>query len=294
MEDGLVTDPRSSKVVALVVVGLLACGDAGPADDIDAGSVGDAGSAAMAFEIIISEYRGAGGESGFAYATVYNPFRGDGSWTVAASEGDCVFNQPQAPDFCDPACVLPEHCGADGECHPSIEPQSAGDIEVTGLRSALTLAVEGPYFYYLPEFDPEPEDGDLFDPGDAIEASAPGADVARFEVATTGVADLVTPLPCDLGLTAGHDLEVTWTPAGAGDTILLVLQSGNHGLQFSSIVCETGDDGSLTVGASLIGAFLAEWRPVESWRMSRYRDGSIRVGDVDVELRAMSTTGCTY
>ena len=278
----------------MLMAGLLACGDASPADDIDAGSVGDAGSAAMIFEIIISEYRGVGDATGYAYATVYNPFRGDGSWTVAASAGDCVFNQPQPYDFCDPACVLPEHCGADGECHPGIEPQSAGDIVVSGLRSALTLVVEGPYFYYLPEFDPEPEAGDLFDSGDAIVASAAGADVASFEVATTGVADLVTPLPCDLALVADHDLEVTWTPAGAGDTIELVMQSGNHGLQFSSIVCTTADDGSLTVAASLIAAFLADWRPVEAWRLSRYRDGHAQVGDVDVELRAISTSGCSY
>ncbi len=278
-------------LAAMAVAGLLGCGSA-VADDSDAGLVGDAGSAAMVFEIIISEYRAAGETSGYAGATVYNPFHGDGTWIVAARAGDCVFNRPMAPDFCDPPCGFPARCGTDGECHSGFEPQSAGDVEVAGLRSALTLTVEEPYLYYLSEFDPELEDGDLFAPGDVIEASAPGADVASFEVATSGVADIVTTLPCDLELSGEDDLEVAWTPAGAGDTIELIIQSGNHGLQFSSIVCETADDGSLTVAASLVAAFLAEWRPVESWMLSRYRDGRTRVGDVDVELRAVSRTAC--
>ncbi len=282
-------------MVATAAVWLAGLGCGGdPAAPVDAGAEGDAGAPATLFEITLSESRAVGDATGIGFATVYNPFRGDGLWIEAARSGDCVFNQPQPPDFCDPACQLTESCGADGLCHPRVEPMSAGDIEVTGLRSALTLRVEGTYLYYQAEFDPEPVGGELFDPGDEITAAAPGADVAAFEVTSAGVATITTDLPCDPGLTEGSDLALTWAPGGAGDRIRLVLQSSNHGLQFSSIVCETDDDGALTVDADLITAYLADWRPTESWNLSRYRDGVTRAGDVEVRLRAASLTGCTY
>ncbi len=229
-----------------------------------------------------------------AYASVWNPFSGDGHWTQTLQHGDCVFNLPSVPALCDPPCVPPQHCNWDGVCEDPIERVSAGTITVTGLKSQLTLEPNPTYHYYDFEFVPEPTNGEIFDQGDNITATAPGDVVPSFTLSTLGVGDLTTSLSCPLALQSGQDLTVSWTEGSPSDTVRLILQSGNHGLQFSSIVCESADDGSLTVDSSLVTAYLAEWRPVEQWILMRLHEQTATVTDVRVVLRAIHRQVCWY
>ncbi len=163
----------------------------------------------------------------------------------------------------------------------------------------LALNPVEPYLYYEPAWSPEPADGgppgdgDLFAGGSPLTATASGGTVPAFTVSTTGVDALETALPCPLDLAPGVDLEVSWTPgAGEGDRVIFALQSGNHGLQFSSVTCETADTGYLRVDATLLDTFLADFHPVQLWVLRREHEGAVVAGPVDVRLRAVSRVTC--
>jgi len=267
--------------------------DAGADDDISDGGDG------LLFEIELVESTGAGGgASTSAWAWVANPEVGDGAWIPTLSAGDCVYNTPEEPGFCDPACDSGQVCRADDTCGPPITRVSSGTITVTGLTVGLTLNPVDPYLYYDASWSPEPADGgppadgDLFAGGDPITATAAGDTVPAFVVSTTGVDAMETDLPCPATLAPGTDLEVTWTAAGGADRVIFSLQSGNHGLQFSSVTCEVADTGFLRVDAALIDAFLADFHPVQLWVLRREHEDAVAAGPADVRLRAVSLVAC--
>jgi len=208
--------------------------------------------------------------------------------------GPCTFIQPAPWDFCDPACVPPEQCRSDGSCTMPKEPLGAGDITVTGLTVGLVLSPETRYQYYQPEFDPEPTDGDLFEEGAIIEATATGGNVPPFAVSVTGIAALQTDLPCPPGLDSDSDLVVTWEPSVGGGTIRFRMASSNHGNHYSSILCEASDTGELTVDHSLVAAWLSGWHPVDSWSLERSQRGSIDLPPYRVVLTASHSVGCSW
>ncbi len=264
-------------------------GEVADADD-DAGDAGDGGR--FPFEIELAESRGANDPATSAFGWVTNLDGDDDAWIPTLTVGDCVYNTPQPEGFCDPACVPPQMCRHDNTCGPPPDAVSAGEIVVTGLRVGLTLRPLDPYLYYEAVWDPEPADGDLFAGGDFLTATAAGGAVPAFTVSTTGVDALVTDLPCPLTLVPGTDLEITWTPGGGDDRVVFSLQSGNHGIQFSSVVCTTADDGQLRVDASLIDAFAADFHPVQLWILRREREDAVVAGPADVRLRATSRVAC--
>jgi hypothetical protein len=158
--------------------------------------------------------------------------------------GDCSFYRRTMAVKCDAPCdgICPE---AD-ECLPYPQSVSAGTIEVTGLAQELAFQrMEG---YYLPVPDVT---GDLFEAGAEITATAAGDAVQAFSVAATGVA----PLEADrvtLELEDDVDEIVTWTAAASG-RIQLALRTGWHGAPYETqLLCETDDDGSLTIPGELI------------------------------------------
>ncbi len=295
---GLATDGPSRAFAALLFTLLPACGGDPITPDasalVDSAPRADAGGeASFLFEIELTESRSAEAGTVAPYASVYNPWSSDGAWVEALRVGDCVFNEALL-ETCDPPCELPDVCQVDGTCAPPVARRSAGPIEVTGLTSALLLTPQDPQDYYTASFNPEPAEGQLFGEGDSITANATGASVPAFTVTTTGVADLITDLPCELPLDGTEDLELTWTPATQGDPITFVLQSGNHGAQFSSVVCETDDSGSLVVDASLVAAYLGGFHPLQRWTLTRSSEGATSIDDVRVELRARSSVGCQW
>jgi hypothetical protein len=265
--------------------------------DNDVGDAGDGGDRLL-FEIELAESRSAADPVQTAFVWVDNRQGIDGAWIPTLSVGDCVYHTPRPEGFCDPACELPEMCRHDGTCGLPTAALSAGDIVMTGLRQDLTLRPVEPYLYYEAVWSPEPADGDLFAGGDLLTATAAGGTVPAFTVSTRGVEALATDLPCPLMQTPGADLEVTWTPGNGerrgngADRVVFSLQSGNHGIQFSSVVCTTDDDGHVLVDASLIDAFLADWHPVQLWILRRAREDTTVAGPAEVRLRAVSRVTC--
>lgn len=247
------------------------------------------------FTISISESRGITSETGFAYGTAgFAPATVEKHGFVLEA-GECYFLRPDLPKNCDPPCQPGTVCSyVTGSCHPPFPHWSAGTIIVEGLDVGLTIAPETRHHYYLPVFTPEPEDGEIFSAHSVITASAPGDDVPEFTVTGSGVAGIVTPLPCPQGATAGNDLQVAWESSDNGADVRFSMQSGNHGAHFSSIHCLSSDDGEITVDAALIDLYLAEQRPVEAWQLSRFATTTIVQQETTVELKVSSSVSCSY
>ncbi len=293
---------------AIFLLALAGCDDSKTRPTNDAGTntneitdaTGDGEDAgdAIPFEIELVESAAAASGQRAAYAWVANPPIQDGAWIPTLTAGDCVYNMPQEPAFCDPACNPGQVCRPDGTCAPPVSRVSAGAITVSGLRVGLTLRPVAPYLYYEPVWNPEPADGDLFEPGALVTAAAEGAGLPAFTVSSRGVDSMETALPCPAALVSGSGLDIAWTPAvetcpdGAESRIRFILQSGNHGIQFSSIVCTLPDTGFLHVDAALLDAFLADFHPVTLWVLRRVCEGRTRAGNADVRLRNISQSSC--
>jgi hypothetical protein len=219
-------------------------------------------------------------------------------WTKTVESGPCIYYSASFGE-CLPECVLPMECGADNQCHRSnSEFVDAGTISVSGLKSSLSLEVMsggGPNYYYTDYWTPDLVDAEAFDEGDNIVASSDGGAFGAFEVSVTGSADIVTDLMCPPSLVDGESLVIQWTPGDASkDTIRFRMQSGNHATQFSSIVCETEDNGSLVVDASLVSAYLVDFHPFNRWELYRFRDGGAETENGRVVLRATSAASCGW
>ena len=196
-----------------------------------------------------------------------------------AADGDCAVWARPAPALCDPPCAA-GFCAAPGACTPWPENRSAGVITVTGLTAPLRF-VPGPYGYEPQPYPPE----DLFAPGAAVTASAPGDTAAGFTVTATGVAPLAASVT-SLALPGGVDAEVTWTSAGSG-RIQLALVVGWHGAPFEAmLLCETADDGALTVPGGLVTRLPAPSSGLEqhSSSLTRFERAVTTTADGPVEL----------
>ncbi len=282
-------------LAALVWIGCPETDDddtSGGGDDDVSGDDDDGAATDLLITVTESRYPSTGDV--YAYASAGSPIPWDVYWIPTLFDGPCIFYDAYLP-LCDPPCVPPEICVADGVCEELPRSPYVGTIEVDGLSVGASLIAEAPYYYYVQQFDDDPPDGNLFDEGDPIEASAPGeGDVPAFAVATVGVADLIPELACPPPIVAGQPLTVQWTSGTQGDPVRFTLRSGNHGNQFSSVVCETGDSGELVVGAELIDAYLEAFHPVDVWTLERIHSGQTQAGDTRVELQAVSSASCTY
>jgi len=174
---------------------------------------------------------------------------------IEAEAGACRFYRAPPPWTCTPACAddWTEYCSIDGVCLPYPQRVSAGTITLAGLQGGpYVIPVGDADWYSAPETPPT-----LFEPGAAITVSASGGDVPPFEAHLTGVDLMKTPIDGALTLVDGADQAVTWTPAGDGSTVELVLQIGWHGRPPEAIIwCTAPDaDGSVTVPQAMIEAF---------------------------------------
>jgi hypothetical protein len=227
------------------------------------------------------------------YVNVYNPWAGEVGTMEVLRIGDCAVFEPVFAPFCDPPCVAPEFCTVDG-CRGHKPPLDAGRIVVTGLKVALTLQADPQYHFYKALLDPPITSGNLFDPGDLIAAVAEGAVLPAFELATTGVAGLVTTHPCPFEPGAGTPIGLKWEPSSAATRVRFVMQNEYHGGQFSRIVCDTADDGELVIDAAIVSRYLEEPKMTEAWRMDRYAQGVVSWAGGGAVLRAVSRADCRY
>lgn len=249
----------------------------------------------VSFQVVVHESRSVAADVRSAFATAGRPGMSELGAIEALRVGDCVLITPAPFPFCDPACGPGTICVTGDVCEAPPEPVGAGDVIVTGLTSALTLHPETQYQYYAATFDPEPDDGDLFEAGAVITATAEGGNVPGFTLTSRGVASLETTLACPAPLTGGEALALSWTPSGqAGDRLRVVFQSGNHGTQFARIECDTADTGALVIDAALVSGYLAGQRPVESWRMTRVHESRGLAGDALVALSIESGVLCMW
>lgn len=175
--------------------------------------------------------------------------------SLLASQGECeIWTHPLAQASCDPPCA-DGYCAATDECVPFPVPVDAGTITVTGLTEALSFA-SGEFGYQPdPEFPPE----DLFAADAAITATAAGGDADGFTLEAQGVPTLVADLDLEFDTTLvledGVDREIRWTAEDAA-AIQLGVQVGWHGAVYEALLlCESADDGSLTIPGDLVTQF---------------------------------------
>ena len=241
-------------LAALPALLLAACGsspadpDAGP----DAAPLPDAGPTDFRFDtvgVINLLEAGPGGFTG--WQSVYAAIN-DGPYNLlpdrVAAEGDCEVWVRPSSGTCDPLCGPSMMCEANGVCAPFPRTASAGRIEVGGLTVPLAFV---PTQFGSYDIDPYPPE-DLFVPDATITVTAAGDDTAAFTMSTPAVPPLGGG-PYNISFQEGVDFEVTWPPIPvAGAKIQLLLRVGWHGSPVEAVlVCETEDDGFLTIPAAL-------------------------------------------
>ncbi len=276
-------------MAGLILVALLA--GCGPGTDSAGPSPLDW---SFAFEVEVSEYRSPGGGDAMAWATVTNRESEAPPWELEEGAGECGFYGVRPLQNCDPACETGTVCTWDGECVEPTVPIDAGTITVAGLEVGLELTSSGDYVYYGYDFEPEPEDGEIFGEGDPITVQAAGADLGAFELETLGVAPLDSDMPCPLDAEDSDDLTLRWTPGQAGDTLRLELASTNHGSMFPAIVCEAEDDGELILEGGLLERWWDSALPGRSRGATCRRVGGGEVDGVAVRATARGVEGCSW
>lgn len=276
---------RSLILAAALVAPSLACGgdDAAP---LDAGPGLDAGTDDLHVDRVgVVNLMEGGSFLGVFAAITDGPERPVPS--VIARDGDCAVYRRPAPSLCEGSC---DGVCEDGVCRPWPTPRSAGTITVTGLHQAL--AFEPSAFGYTPT--PAPPD-ELFADGATIGVAAAGAAVGGFAVELTGPAQLVAPFQ-NLTLVDGQPATVTWTAAGSG-TIQVALLVGWHGAPWEAmLVCETADDGELTIPGALVTALPRASSGLESHAstLTRFDRTSVLGPDGVIEVIAGSQTNLYF
>lgn len=264
---------RSATLLFALLLSLAACGDDAQLDGDGAplpdsgGDVFDGGPSADANTDpmpqfgdpagtirIMEEVWPTGTPMGTAWASIRtapDPFH-----TQTMASGACRLLEFEIVQ-CTPACPFDQYCDSNNTCQPFPGWQSAGDIELGGLKANVTLRDMGGYYY------PEgPLPADLYDDGDTITASASGDAFPAFDLSATGVApidvELSGEMSDELRLTDGGDVTVSWGTADPGTRVRLWLPTPNnsHGAPSNFVIeCEGPDTGSLVIPRAIVEAF---------------------------------------
>ena len=309
----------------VVALGLAACGSAGDGSGADAGADADTDAdtdadsdadsdadtdadsdadtdadsgVALAGELELVEDRMLGTSMGKLLGAV-DP-GGLVVWQQdVTTEGDCKllkFVSSSCVDYCEGVCVDEDVCA------PWPTYADMGTLTVAG--AAVDIAVEpGEYMvlgtnaYYWSRLADA-----LFDDGDPITATFEGGEQPGFSVSAQGVAPLALTTVSDdeITLPNGQDTLFEWE-AGSGDERVRVTfnanSSGGHGTPYEAIlVCDTADDGSLTIPRALVEGFPETYRweacagkdcPLST--AVRYRRGTAEIAGGVFELRVGSS-----
>jgi hypothetical protein len=168
-----------------------------------------------------------------------------------ARVGDCSIYTHAGEDPCARTCSY-GRCNP-GECQHA-EHLTSGDIHVDGLNHSLEV-VDSELGYLVA---PAPA-SDLFDDDAVVTATSDGGDVEPFTVSARGVAPLEVEAS-SWALVDGEDFPVSWTASDdAAARIQIALRVGWLGVPYQMmLLCETADDGDLTIP----GALIAQLPPV--------------------------------
>ncbi|MFH1468861.1 MAG: hypothetical protein ABIO70_31020 [Pseudomonadota bacterium] len=215
-----------------------------------------------------------------------------GLFRLAAAEGECeLYLLEGCGGRCEGGCPVDTYCLGGEACVPEPRDGDAGTITLSGLSEAFEFLYRTdltyPGYSYL--WDPP---ADLYAPGDTITFSAPGAALPAFEVSVTGPEALDATLPCDEVPSPGADLTLTWTPSGeAGARVRWEMLQDVHLMQGPRIRCETDDDGSFTVPASLLAQYLQSER--QNLTLTRYVREQIELQPGrTLQFEAAASVGC--
>lgn len=154
--------------------------------------------------------------------------------------GDCeLWIAKSAFPQCAPPCDLTHYCDADLNCVSQPVRVGMGTVSIDLKGQVYDFVPDDTSWYTGPTSIPT----DLFDPSTSLTVTAAGGTVPAFERTLQGIADLVLGLPDRrVTLLDGQDNEFTWTPAGDGSTVEVVLQTGWHGAPPTSLLwCQAPD-----------------------------------------------------
>ena len=250
----------------LVLVLLAGCGGAGTSDSdagsndagltpvVDAGSPGDAGTLVGTFTLL---HKVADASSSL-FGKVYDgPTPAGIVWEAALIDGDCELQTPRVP-FCSTSCgsavcVENDVCQAYPTSTPLGTVQATGVLTVENVASFDMTPVVNGYQPVTVSLVAPP-----FADGSALTLSSSGStQVAAFTLRTTGVAPfaLTSGAPT---LERDQPLALTWTPglSSTAARIKVKLDISHHGGTRGQVLCDTDDDGSLTLSGPLVTRLL--------------------------------------
>jgi hypothetical protein len=210
------------------------------------------------------------------------------TWVEKARSGACTLYEPKAP-YCDPGCGSGAQCVSDGVCKEYPKSIGVGKVTVNGVKTqagSTTFAMDpilngyqppaGTNLEYLP-----------FAEGDPVTVSAAGdTGLGAFSVAAKAIARL-SVLNDSIVLADGLPIQLRWTPPGkdVGSAVSVSIDISHHGGTKGKIECETADNGSLDIAASLVDALKA--LGVSGWPQIQITRKTVGVNDkvhVDLEI----------
>ena len=193
-------------------------------------------------------------------------------------QGECELLVPLFP-FCSEPCA-PDACTADDVCTPYPKPLNAGTLAVEGLGEALMLQPASAMHVYQSPSLPNPT---------CTEGEPVTATVAGLTLQAQCIAQLELTGPDPIPVMTGQAVQVSWVPAGAGDSkIRIGLDIAHHGGKKGEIDCEVPDTGSFEIPeplvTKLVGLGLAGFPTISVTRVSVGADAS----QANVELTLAS------
>lgn len=212
-------------------------------------------------------------------------------WDTDSTVEDCNLQLPRVPS-CLTACSGSDVCVEDETCRTPPSSVSVGDVLVEGVRhggSTEAVKLRSIVKNYQTPADVT-WDSPPFAPGDPIELTASGADVAAFEIAAAGVSPIVvTSEPPDLS--SGSPIELRWEPeSDAVETRVDVrIDISHHGGTRGLIECSTADDGELTIDGALVQGLMNQGiSGFPNIRITRSNVGAAQTALGVVELKVNS------
>ena len=274
--------------IVCICLGLFSCKDTtDPGDDNNSGGENSFGAFLVS---LIAPTESAAGRTSLL-GTIYDgPNPSPVIWDETATSGDCRLITPRNP-FCQQSCGGSAACVADDSCQAYPGRITVGTVEVTGLQTtdgANTFSMDPIANNYQPVGITLAYPA--FAEGDNITVSADGSTATEaFTISAQGIGQLEI-LNDSIVLADGQAIHLQWTPPGNSSIaeITVSIDISHHGGTKGLIECETADDGSLEIAASLLDQLkalgIAGFPSMEVTRISK---GTNAEAMVDLVIQSM-------
>lgn len=212
-------------------------------------------------------------------------------WDTVTTNGACKLLVPRAP-FCEVACGSGAACVADGVCQAYPAGLNVGTVTMTGMKTAAgakSFTMQPVLSNYQPSgvtlaFPP-------FDEGANVSVAISDDSVGTFKLTAKGIAPL-NVLFDSVVFADNQPVTLQWTPpsaeAAGNSTVSARFDISHHGGIKGVIACESPDNGSLTVPATLVNQLkalgISGFPTVD---VSRHSASPVR-SDMSLELRIES------